>query len=364
MAPRNDDSERLGIFDDLATTGRGSPSSVWPRLVRPKPWTFRSGAGKRGKRRPSVLIVGDLSLELPFNPAASGADLASCPCLLQQTPASCDPRCAACPVCQLRVGGFIGHTVKALSTLGARISICANLPIPVPRPIEEFIERWHVDTQFTTRLPAGLSVVGASRCADGRTVFGRQGASTVIPVDLPRAATCECDLILVDPSCYAQRRGLIRGVERCLEGLPSSALIGLRIDHRSTKKELDLTTDNRVWTFLRHCDAQRLSGLGVLRPGEVLRRLRRLCASSRLVLQLGAKGALLCNKARHVCQVRALKVFPTRCIAPRDTLLAVTVLSSRMGANEKTSLRRGVCAATKLARGEDLPKTLEALDIP
>lgn len=103
-----------------------------------------------------------------------------------------------------------------------------------------------------------------------------------------------------------------------------------------------------------------------MRGGLILKRLRERTKATKLVLQLGSRGAmmlngLLCPYHVHTCPVE-------RCdpIGAGETLLAVTTLSSASGADDRLSLRRGVdrngrgrpftaWAGTMRGRGDCIP---------
>ena len=83
---------------------------------------------------------------------------------------------------------------------------------------------------------------------------------------------------------------------------------------------------------------------------------------AKLVLQLGTEGAVMlngnpCPYHLHTCPLAASEVA-----TPGDTLLAVTTLASAQGADDRTSLRRGVAAATGQVAGLELPTSFHELD--
>ena len=85
--------------------------------------------------------------------------------------------------------------------------------------------------------------------------------------------------------------------------------------------------------------------------------------NSKIVLQLGSKGAVLMNGIPcpyyvHTCPVKSRKKTHAG-----DTLLVTTVFSSASGADDRKSLRRAVAAATGVVAGLELPTSLEELDI-
>lgn len=356
------------MLNEFLSADADAPGEAWPRLAQSKPVERSSQDIQRHVRELHVLVVGDLALELPIEAEASGAELRACPCLGQETCWSANSKCRACAVCRLRVGGFVGHAVKVASRLGARVSICTNIPVPMPRPIEDFFHKFEIDRRFVTGVADCVSIRGAAHCADGCTVFGHPGAVSAIPVDLPRSALHGVDAILLNPCVFAERSGLARSMCRCLGDSPPSVVVGLRLDGRCSSDELMLAHNNRVWTFLRERDgvrlAERISSPGpALRQTELVRRLHDTFGIARLVLQLGSNGAVMQNGTPYPFHVHTCPVMPAElATAPRDTLLVVTALSSAAGADDKTSLRRGVAAATGLVAGLELPTTLEELD--
>ncbi len=61
-------------------------------------------------------------------------------------------------------------------------------------------------------------------------------------------------------------------------------------------------------------------------------------------------------------RVQTCPLAPANATGAGDTLMAVTALSSASGADDRTSIRRGVAAATGQVAGLPLPTTLEELD--
>lgn len=345
-------------LNSFLTANVDSPGTAWPRLSRSKPSEREVCNGRHLEQALHVLIVGDLTLELPVRAKATRAEVL----------ASLRPE-NACPnshwsMDRLRVGGFVGHAVEVASKLGATVSICTNVPVPTPQLVEEFFEEFAVDRRFVTGVPGSTSVSVVAHCTDGRAVFGRPGMATVMPVSIPKAATCGVNAILVDPCAFRGRTGIARSLSQCLKGSSPPVAVGLRADHRSRSAELTLAQDDHVWTFFRKHDGKRLveQSSTVGHESELVQRLHDRFGIAKLVVQLGAKGAVMLNGTPGPYHVHTCPVSPTEFTAPGDTLLAVTTLASAAGADDKMSLRRGVAAATGEVAGLELPTSFHELD--
>jgi sugar/nucleoside kinase (ribokinase family) len=253
------------------------------------------------------------------------------------------------------------------SRLGAKVSVCTNIPVPTPKVIERFLDEFAVDSRFLRGVPGNASVRVVAQCADGQAVFERAGMDTLMPIELPAAATCGVDATLVDACAFRNRSGIARTLARYLDQRTSDVTVGLRLDDRCRGSELSLAHDEHVWTFLRQPDARHLldgcsQGCGEARESRLVQRIHDEFGIARLVLQLGDEGAVMLNGNPCPYHVHTCPVLPTEYTAPGDTLLAVTTLASAAGADDRTSLRRGVAAATGQVAGLELPTSLEELD--
>ena len=144
--------------------------------------------------------------------------------------------------------------------------------------------------------------------------------------------------------------------------------VGLRLDERANLKDFLPIRDSRVWTFLRRRDGLQLAGRELDsgsegRELELVRHLHERFKIARVVVQLRSQGAVMMNGTPCPYRVHTCPVSRAKFTAAGDTLLAVTTLSSASGANDKTSLRRGVAAATGQVAGLDLPTSFEELDV-
>ena len=183
---------------------------------------------------------------------------------------------------------------------------------------------------------------------------------------LPQAVAREFDAILIDPSRLNGGGSILGIASRLLDHGTDGLTVALRLDHRSGGDEPVVVRDHRVWTFISCGDARQLGErVGGHRGCDVdalVRFLHDRYRIARLVLQRGSRGAVLMNGIPCPYRVQACPLAPVTASGAGDTLLAVTALSSASGADDRTSLRRGVAAATGQVAGLPLPSTLEELD--
>jgi hypothetical protein len=82
----------------------------------------------------------------------------------------------------------------------------------------------------------------------------------------------------------------------------------------------------------------------------------------RIALAVGPNVAFLRHGEPEIRWVPSCPVRPAREIGADETLLSVTALSSAAGADDLTSLKRGMAAAAGYVAGLDLPTRLDELD--
>lgn len=118
---------------------------------------------------------------------------------------------------------------------------------------------------------------------------------------------------------------------------------------------LDGLPSNRCPECGRSFDLNDSSNFAVGRPKGI--------EAARLVLQRGPRGAVLFNGIPRPYHVHACPIDIGGQAGAGATLQTVTTLSSAVGSDDRTSLRRGVAAATGQVAGFPLPIDLEELDV-
>ncbi len=339
------------------------PGVGWPRAAaaavsRPR---TRIQSGKLAEERLHVMIAGNLELELPIVVEATRATL------LASLQSEDRDRTLQWKMAKLRVGGFLAHAAHAAAALGARISLCTTVPVPIPIRFEKFCDRYAIDTRYVSGVPSRCPIGVVFHCRDGQVTWHRPGLSNMVNFELPSAHTADVDAILADPCALAQHRTFAGELSRYLAGTGDHVVVGVRVDRSWNRDDLAPTRDRRVWTFVRRHEAEGLArqasvGGFINNEEAFIRRMRDECGIARLVLQLGSRGAIFVNEMPdphwlHTCPVRSRDR-----LGAGDTLMTVTTLSSAMGADDRTSLERGVTAATGLVVGLGLPTSFEELD--
>ncbi len=348
-------------LNDFLTTNLDAPGTVWPRLLRPTTSDHEARRVVQSVRGLRVLVVGDLTLELPIEVEATRAELMD---HLK------GPGFGPHPVWKMRrirVGGFVRHAIDVAAMLGAEVSVCTCLPIPTPARIEAYLDACGADRRLVKGIPGCASLKAVIQCKDGAVAIELPPCSTVQRMDLPMAATREVDAILVDASALADHSPLGRSLSRCLRRSSDKMTVGLRLDQRADLEDFPLIRDSRVWTFLRRRDGLQLAGREMEsssggREIELVRHLHDRFKIAKVVVQLSAQGAVMMNGIPRPYRVRTCPVSRAKFTPAGDTLLAVTTLSNASGADDKTSLRRGVAAATGQVAGLPLPTSFEELD--
>lgn len=351
----------IAELNDFILRNMDSRELGWPCVKRQpsvKANEQRDPARSNGLR---VLVVGELALELPIEVEATRAELAD---LFRGGGSATTP---TWKMQQLRVGGFVGHAVEAAAKLGARVSVCTCVPVPTPACIEAFLDENAVDRRFVTGIPGRGSIRTILQCKDGEVAFEPPPYSVAQRMDLPASAASEVDAILVDPCALADQGPLARSLSRCLHRSSDNMTVGLRLNHRTDLEDFPPIRDSRVWTFLRRGDGLRLARHELEsdsegREFELVRHLHDRFKIAKVVVQLGSQGAVMMNGLPCPYRVHTCPVSRAKFTSAADTLLAVTTLSSASGANDKTSLRRGVAAATGQVAGLDFPTSFEELD--
>ncbi len=312
-----------------------------------------------------VLVVGDLTLELPVEVEATKAQL------LAALQGRTDRSGLRWRMSKVRASGFVTHATRTAATLGAEVSVCTVVPVPLPHQLERFFEEHPVDRRFVVGLPGPSPVTVLFCCKDGTVPIRRRSVVSAAGLSWPPAAKMNFDVILADPCHLAHRDVVVHGISHCLSHSAVRPVVGLRIDSQWPRCDLAPARDGRVWSFARRRDARQLAErLAASEPGlggrgdedAVARCLRDECEIARLVLQLGPRGAVLMNGIPCPYHVETCQMEPVNRVGNGEALLTVTTLSSASGAGDRISLRRGVAAATGHVAGLELPRSLDELD--
>jgi sugar/nucleoside kinase (ribokinase family) len=251
--------------------------------------------------------------------------------------------------------------------LGAHVALYTVVPTPTPRCFQLFLNQAGVDRRHLLAIPGPCPVMTRIRNGSGRRVLQQRGVSSWLPIPPPRGWWTGFDVILADLSGLASPpRALLQSLRSEQETAYGRPRIGLRADESWTREDLSATNEGCVWTFFRAEQAQRIgqriTGIEAdLDSATRAKRLKLACRTGKLVVHLGARGALLLNDhGPYWAQPCPVKVGDAAGIG--DTLITITMLSSAAGADDHTSLNRGVAAATGLLAGLGLPASLEELD--
>lgn len=306
------------------------------------------------------MIIGDLELVLRVAVNAPKTEL------LQALDGAANGGRLRTGTAEIDVGGFVGRAVPVAAALGARVAICAGVPDPIPRQLQSFFDTYNVDTQFVTKIPATCPRHIRFECANDQKVLLDTATLTLQILDsLP--AVAEADAIVVDLGESICQPGARYQLNRWLMNGTPTATIGFRVDRRWSRDDLQLARDARTWTFVRDSDARALAGQSdvtshTARDESALLACMKELEAARLVIQRGPRGAVLLNGVPRPYHVHACPLDSGGQSGAGATLQTVTTLSSAAGSDDRTSLRRGVAAATGQVAGLPLPKSLEELD--
>jgi sugar/nucleoside kinase (ribokinase family) len=350
-----------GRLSEFLTRSLDDLTLGWPRLRLPQATEEEVRAPARRLTGLRVVIIGDLVLEVPIEVDGTREEL------LALFRPGCQRLKPGLRVSAPRAGGFVAHAAKACVALGAEVSVCTVVPVPTPECFESFFKELAVDRQYLAGLPGPCPISIVFGCKDGRVSLGRQSIISATSVNVPIGAVAEADVIMADPSHLGCSSAAMRHLACCLNRRVSGAVVGLRLDPRCKRRDLAVTRDERVWTFVRRRDARQLAervagGRWDEDEDSMARRLHERGGIARLVLQLGPRGAVLLNGVPCPYHVRTCPLDFAGSAGAGHVLLAVTTLSSASGADDRATLRRGVAAATGHIAGLDLPISLEELD--
>lgn len=363
MVVNNADSIRKQMIaetDDFIACRLNDARTGWPLRTVPSDGPQQTPTGRGHVSGLNTLIVGELAMEFPLEVEATQAELLQLlrsRDLNQKMPWSLG---------DLRVGGFVGHATRLASALGADISVRAVLPAPVPRCFEQFLDTHKVGRRELLAVPGPCPVVLQMRCKDGHFSVPRSGvASMLSPMNASQVAGYH--VIMAAPGPSTSRVEVIRSLTangRCTGDLRT---VALQVDDRWSWPDLIAAGQKSVWTFVDRRDAELLSGNSGGGPfGSDAQRVlafKNAYHIDKVVMTLGSRGAVMMNGEPHPFHVRTCPIDESSCTGCSAVLTAATAISSAAGADDKTSLRRGVAAATGLAAGLPLPLTLEELDV-
>ena len=177
---------------EYLTQNMGNRTVGWPRRtpqLRGNPTARTRGGSLAGLK---VLVIGDLSLELPIEVSATRARLLAS---LQAEPQGRDLRGTQL---EPAVGGFVARASRAAVALGAGVSVCTTVPVPIPARFERFFDECVVDRRYVTGLPVACPVTVLLRCQDGLVVARHCRPPPVTDARLPVGVAREFDVILID----------------------------------------------------------------------------------------------------------------------------------------------------------------------
>lgn len=363
---QNHVTEMRRQLSGFLTRNLDNPRVAWPAPATcTTPHVAVSGRTKAARSATGlrVLVAGELLLEQPVwvdvtrarlvDTLRFGGDVARLPSRASE----------------VRVGGFVANAARAARTLGATVSVCATVPAPIPDPVDRFLTDHTINRRFLTESPGRCPFLNRIYCTDGQVAIRCANEATAPGLRLPCEAAMEADVILADPCCPVESGVVFRAISECLLRRSRRPVVGLRLRCRGAPGGHAPIDDDRVWTFIHRRDAQRMAGRldsPAVGGGEesLAKCLQERGGVARLVLLLGSRGAVLKHGARPVFRAPTCPVDSRDVASAGDTLLAVTTLSSASGADARTSLRRGVAAATGQAASLELPRSFEGLDDP
>ncbi len=333
------------------------PAKNWPRSRRPG----RNPAALRGSSHGlDVLVVGELALELTVCVETTCRHL-------RGAMKSRSAERLRWRMSRVRLGGFAVHAGRAAASLGHRVSICTTVPAPLPPCFEKLFTEDPFDTRYVTACPGSSPMTIRACCRDGELTARRPGAFSDHAPQLPKRAVAAFDVVLVDASSCAACTAVLNVIRQSLQAQGGPTRVGLRVGDQWCSHVLALARDPRVWTFVRVGDWQEFARERRNLQCGADRRLSGGCAGDhygvrRLVLQQGARGAVLLNGRPDPCRAHTCPVRRDGRAGAGATLQAITTLSSALGSDDPTSLQRGVDAATAYLADLDLPVTLAELD--
>lgn len=326
----------------------------WPRLPERQ---FTSGTNERNATPNAplrVLVVGDLRLELPVRVRANVARV------LDSFVSQGEPTVKLSTMDKLVTGGFVGHAVPIARALGAQVTVCATMPVPMPKQVRAFFQVNEVDWRFVNGMPGRCPVGLRVRCIDGELCIpcGGRHAALQVP-DLPRAAL-DVDIALVGSAALTNRAMITRRVADILSTNDAAPVLGLQTDSNMNSDELALATRSGVWTFMAARDATRLSGVstrgdGVRRIGTAARAVRERLGVGKLVVYLGDRGAILMNGLADPYHAKSIPIDVADRSGALEAFAVATTISSAGGFDDLTSVERGV--AVSMAHIAHLPLT-------
>jgi len=336
------------------------PQVGWPRRAQPGPRRFRRSQAKRTRQALRILVVGELCIDVTADVGTTVANL---------TGDGSKTRALGAPwrLTGVSVGGFLAQAAAIAASLGAEVYACTTVPVPTPGQFDAFLAKHSVNRQFVTAVPGRASFRLVCRCLDGEAILRTPSAATVHAVELPAASLACVDAIVIDPS-PRNPIGLASSLSPLLDSRFRDVAIGVRADDHWANEEFAAVRDARVWTFVRHRDARRLvrrvCGERIDADDRHLAtRLHDSLGIGKLVLHFGPRGAMLLNGIPCPYRVHTCPLHKPGLAHGGAALMTVTTMSSALGADDRTSLRRGVAAATGCVAGLELPRTMEELDV-
>lgn len=245
-----------------------------------------------------VLIVGDLSLEMPIEVAGTRREFLAA---LARDHTGRRIRWAAS---ELRVGGFVARAARSARALGTHVSVCAVVPAPMPVRLERFLSEHRIDRSLLTAVPGPMPLAVQFRCQDGTIEKQmRPGLHSIDPRP-DRADANAFEGILIDTSRLQIDRPYLKGISRCFKGGTHRPTVAKRWSGGPGDDAGSLSRTDRTWTFVRYRDAVGLASggaIGLCRSARTLvKHLHDRHRVAKLVLHDGRRRARSTDELRGV----------------------------------------------------------------
>ena len=342
--------------------GGDTGGRAWPRRGNPRQHGILPKADRRLNLR--VLIIGELAVELPFVVDGTRAELLSA---VQAGNGRLTPTWR---MGKPAIGGFAGHATRLASALGAQVHLRTVLSVPALPRMLEFLTDHNVKPDQLLALPGPCPVILQFQCTDGALEIHRPGVAAALTV--PDAGhLAEYDVILADPNGSMQRQEIVGELTNCRS---ETSTIAICADEHWTDGELRRPTSNNTWTFVdggvaealvaHALDHSRHDRTTASRPhAELLvRQLKRRYGFAKIVVADSLAGAVMLNGQPDAYRADSCPIRCDNTLSYLPTVIATAAVSSRLGADDETSLRRGIAAASGQLAGLELPRTLDELD--
>jgi hypothetical protein len=306
-----------------------------------------------------VLIVGELALELRIDVQGTTKALSA--------ELNGGGRSLPWTLHEPHVGGFAAYAARTAAALHARVTICTTLPVPIPNRFLSFLAEHDPEAQLVSALPGCATIVFVFRCSDGVVLRCRRGTLRQGNVMLRQSRFRDFEVVVLD-TAYGHATCAGRcGAPARPSGQAQGCTIAIRACRAWTDSDTQLAQDPRSWTFLCGHDARQILHESLLHDDRasdltLARRVQVKFQLPRIALTIGPSIALLRHGEPEIRWVQSCPIRPAWEVGADEALLSVTALSSAAGADDWTSLNRGMAAASGYLAGLGLPVHLEELD--